>query len=299
MKIFMIGAISYTKNNIEGYRLLDFETGQVKDVAVKALFNAIKNGLKIENLSATDRELVGTNGAISRYPLIINGIPYKKSPLIILKEMNNGDYTVSDFKGEIVRMKAEDVIRYSEAEGIANGKIVERDGTKFISAICGEYDKEPPIDAGKNAQRIQLKWDMLDIDDYMFNSDNELLIKNKDLQQVKLPSGVVKLAAYSFRNMAKLTDVILSDKLEYIGKGSFMDCVKLKSIVIPNGVKVIPNSCFLGCVSLEHIEIPPSVLKIEARAFYRCRKLKRIELRNPQTYIEFGALPPGCRKVII
>lgn len=299
MKLFMIGAISLTKNNIEGYRLLDFETGQVKDLAEKDLFNAMRAGLKVENLSTTAIEIVGTNGAISRYPLIINGIPYKKSPLIVLKEMNNGDYMVSDFKGEIVRMRSDDVIRYSKTEGISNGKIVVRDGTEFVSSINGEYDKEPPVDVGKNAEKIQLKWDLLDVNDYKFNSDNELLIWNRELTQVKLPSGVIRLADFSFQNMVELTDVILPNNLEYIGNGCFLGCRKLTSIIIPNGIKSIPKGCFSGCKSLAEIEIPESVVKIESRAFLNCEKLKKIKLRNPQTYVEFGALPPRCRKVII
>ncbi len=299
MKLFMIGAISLTKNNIEGYRLLDFETGQVKDLAEKDLFNAMRAGLKVENLSTTDSEIVGVNGAISRYPLIINGIPYKKSPLIILKEMNNGDYMVSDFKGEVVRMRPEAVIRYSETEGIANGKIVVRDGTKFISSITGEYDKEPPIDIEKNAEKIQLKWNLLDVNDYKFNDNNELIILNKELDHVKLPSGVSKLAEYSFSGMGDLTDVILPKNIEYIGRGCFEGCKQLVNINIPNGVKVIPRYCFADCSSLTEIELPESVLKVESKAFLKCRKLKRLKIRNPQTSIEFGAMPSGCRKVVI
>lgn len=299
MKIFMIGVIAASKSQILGYRLLDFEDGQVKDVPAKALIDTMKNGFKVENIEIQGNKIVGTNGTIDRYPLIINGIPYKKSPLIVLKEMNNGDYMVCDFKGEIVRMRQEDVIKYAEVEGISNGKVVERDGTKFISAINGEYDKEPKIDIEKTVQRIESKFNLLGVTDYKFNQNKEFVIKNKLLTHVKVPDGVTRIADFAFGGMKDLEAVVLPASIEHIGVGAFMGCDKLTSIVIQNGVKVIPKSCFNGCISLEEIIIPQSVIRVESRAFDKCRKLKKIKLKNPNTYIEFGALPPGCRKEVI
>jgi len=298
MKVFMIAVIGSQNKDVLGYRLLDLETGEIKDVPANALINAMSSGsIQVENLDVVFDELVGTNGSIDRYPYLINGIPYGKSPLIILKEMNNGDYTVCDFKGEIVRMRKLDVINYGEVEGIANGKIVNREGGKFVSAISGEYEKEPPVDIEKSKEKIENKLNILGVDDYRFNTNNEFYIVNKKLESVKVPDGVVKIAPSAFAHMPNLKMVRLPNSVERLGVKAFYGCNKLEKVSLSNKIDVIPKECFAQCKSLSEIEIPASVKKIEQRAFFQCSKLRKIILKNSQTHTEFGAIPVNCKKI--
>ena len=300
MNLIMIGVIKVgsIKGPISGIRILDIDVNKTMDITLQSIIDALTNGLEVINLTQQNGKLVGINGAVNRYPLIIDGIPYNKSPLIVLKIMNNGDYIVSDFKGEIVRMSEDDVIRYSETEGIANGKVVTKDGTRFISAISGEYERESPVDVAQNADRIQGRWDMLDVADYAFNDNNEFYVVNKESSRVRVPGGVIRIAANAFAGMVLLQTVKLPNKLEYIGEGAFSMCAALESIDIPNGIKVIPSRCFDGCKRLSDVTIAESVLEIESRAFLNCHKLKKIYIKNPNTRIKLGAIPAGCRKII-
>ena len=139
MRLIGIANISNGEETI-GFRLLDMDTKQTKDVPIESIKQAIKsNNIQIDNLEIKAGIISGSNGSIDRLPKIINGQLIEKSPLIILNQIGETSYEVSDFKGSISNVKDTDIIEYANKNGISNGKIVTKDGRSFISAISGSY----------------------------------------------------------------------------------------------------------------------------------------------------------------
>lgn len=72
-------------------------------------------------------------------------------------------------------------------------------------------------------------------------------------------------------------DIVLPDRLTYIGHSVFMGCSNLKKITLPKGITVIEHSLFQG-TSLVKLEIPDGVTKIEESAFHGCLQLEELKL---------------------
>lgn len=155
MRIIAIGNIIGRKDT-EGIRILNVDNRQVMDVPTHSIKEAIINGkATIENIGLSEGKLVGTNGSIDRLPKIQNGNLIGKSPLIILNQLSDGGYIVSDYKGTIIKMTKDNVIDYAKVHGISNGKLCNRENIGFISAA--EYAKVHGIDNGKlyNKENIE------------------------------------------------------------------------------------------------------------------------------------------------
>ena len=99
----------------------------------------ITGGAKIDNIAIKGDKLIGSNGHIDRLPKIENKQLLGRSPIIIISQIGSIGYKVTDFKGTITNMKTRDIIQYAKNQGIANGKIVNKEGKEFISAISGNY----------------------------------------------------------------------------------------------------------------------------------------------------------------
>ena len=152
MSLVMIARVlAPDMKTLAGFRLLDTESKEIKDVPMTSLFAGMAKGVKIDNLGIVNGSIVGTNGAIERY-----GIINQKQGLVILKSLKQDGQTVgfivSDEMGKVVTLKKEDVVTIAERIGIANGKVV--DGT--ISSIRGNYE-EVEIETVKKEREKQIK----------------------------------------------------------------------------------------------------------------------------------------------
>lgn len=138
MGILVIARI-YDNNNFLGYRLFDEESEQVRDVGEASLKSVLSNGYKLNNVELRGTELHGTNGSLERYASInVSNFENIQMPLVVIGRLNGG-YSVVDCCGNIKNVRETELIRYADKFGLANGKVVEKDGKKFISAIYGEY----------------------------------------------------------------------------------------------------------------------------------------------------------------
>lgn len=139
MSLLVIASIYEESSICIGYRLFDDESEMLRDVSQKSLIKGLYNGVKVGNVEVRDGELVGTNGSLERYAKV-NNLAFQNvnMPLVILGKINGG-YRVVDYLGHIRNVREAELIRYAEQIGIANGKVVNKDNKKFISAISGEY----------------------------------------------------------------------------------------------------------------------------------------------------------------
>lgn len=132
-----------SKADITGFRLLDSDSGQVMDQTYQAVYSVLTQGkVEIQGIKLDRHKgLVGSNGAFSRYPSFVVGKTAGQS-IIIIGSYDNVGYKIANCNGQMVDIKSEDLIRKSLGKEckIANGKVVDKDGSQFISAISGSYD---------------------------------------------------------------------------------------------------------------------------------------------------------------
>jgi len=145
LKIHLIG-VHYGNNSkadITGFRLLDSDSGQVMDQTYQAVYSVLTQGkVEIQGIKLDRHKgLVGSNGAFSRYPSFVVGKTAGQS-IIIIGSYDNVGYKIANCNGQMVDIKSEDLIRklLGKECKIANGKVVDKDGLQFISAISGSYD---------------------------------------------------------------------------------------------------------------------------------------------------------------
>lgn len=99
---------------------------------------------QITGIQSNGLFLEGSNGSFNRYANLKIVEQGKKYPLTVFERVNiNGvdGCTVIDVDGRILTVSMDKLVKYAEAVGISNGKVVEHNGMKFISSIRGEYNR--------------------------------------------------------------------------------------------------------------------------------------------------------------
>ena len=116
MRMIMIAGI-YNGETRVGFRILDADSvnngvGQVIDAPDDKVY-AVLSSNKIENLEVKNKKLKGSNGDISRFGRIIDGRQEVgvQSPLVIISQVGDVGYIVSDSMGKVKQMRTEDLIR--------------------------------------------------------------------------------------------------------------------------------------------------------------------------------------------
>ncbi|NCU26887.1 hypothetical protein EOM86_09240, partial [Candidatus Nomurabacteria bacterium] len=159
----------------------------------------------------------------------------------------------------------------------------------------------------------------------LFDKARETLLvypAGKTPASYRIPNSVISIGALAFSSAHSLTEIIISDHVNYIGKQAFVDCVKLKEMVIPDSVIYIEEEAFTNCKSMRSIDvsqgnpvykavngvlidaekevlhtypngkedtsfvIPEGIKTISARAFWGCRSLGKITF--PEGLVSIG-----------
>lgn len=294
----MIGIHEDGFDNILGFRILDTDSSSVKDVGYNDVKNVLSSGThQIENLKLENGKVVGANGSLSRFPKIVNGGLVGVSPLIVLEELVNDFYRVTNYVGEIVDIDEKKVIEYSDNYAIANGKIVtdSESGKKYLSSINGTYKKNRLIKDKKSADKLTAKLKLLGDSSYNVDADGFAYKNNDKLEELILGKGVIGIKESGFERMSFLKKVSLPSTLETLSPASFCLCASLEYIEIPEGVTVIPSLCFSMCKSLTRVILPNSLKEIHTGAFSGCDKLSVIQTGPEPINVSFGAVPTGVK----
>jgi len=299
MRIVMIATHKDLSGKILGYRLIDADSGEIRDIEEVKLISVLnEQSIKIENIELSNGQIVGLNGSIQRYPVLINGHLYGKSPLIIIAELPHNHYRVTNALGEVVDIYEQEAIKYAETEGIANGKIVtDGFGKKHISSINGTYVKDKSLKDKEYGRMLEAKLLITGNNDYVLDKNYYVRLANLSITHLSLPTGVLGIQNEGFKGATKLEKIYLPDTIEYIGARAFMGCTSLEEITIPEGVREIPEFCFAYCTNLKQVNLPNSLRKISYGAFQFCKKLKTISAGVVPIEIEYGAMLPGVRLI--
>lgn len=147
----IVGTIVDDNDNlicIRAYREDIDKFGNMDVARMMEAFKRDKNAIigfnnQMKGIEFKDGQFRGTNGALSRYT------KYHKSGKVITEayviiaevvdEKGNIGYKVITPKEEIKKWREQDIIKEADRIKLANGKIVEKDNRKFVSAIVGEF----------------------------------------------------------------------------------------------------------------------------------------------------------------
>lgn len=130
---------------------------------------------------------------------------------------------------------------------------------------------------------------------------------------INLPNTLKEIQRGAFSNCANLTEIILPESLEALGKTStfagsalekvdlsktslstipyqtFEDCSNLKTVIFSGDITSIGNGAFTKCTGLEEITLPDAVTIIGERAFSGCESLKTVVLGTQLEEIQYHA----------
>ena len=88
------------------------------------------------------------------------------------------------------------------------------------------------------------------------------------LEEVKLPSGLEKIGAFSLGGLIKMTSIDLSGtKVTEIRPYAFSGCSTLSDVKLPEGLTLIGGGSFSGCKLLKDITFPSTLVGIGQYAF--------------------------------
>jgi hypothetical protein len=107
---------------------------------------------------------------------------------------------------------------------------------------------------------------------------NESKIKILANKKIILNYNIIPESKYYFTDVE---EIIITDKVQEIGKIAFGHCLNLKRIDMTkaNNLKMIRDGAFYNCTSLQSLLIPKNV-RIEPKAFKHCSNLKIVFIEN-------------------
>lgn len=107
---------------------------------------------------------------------------------------------------------------------------------------------------------------------------------------------VTAIADGAFQNNKVLTEVIIGDNIQEIGKNAFAGCTKLKKVTFGKNVRSIGNKAFYNCKKLKKVTISAKVTKIGTSAFKNCKNMESVKIGKSVKTIQKEAFR-GCGKL--
>ena len=317
MKIHLIGIIEDNYSNTIGYRLVDIDSKDIKDVPENSIKAVLSNqSLCIDGIKLYNGKLVGTNGSLDRYAKIVGNRLKGKSPLVIVNQIIVNDelkgYTVIDWKGTIINATVSDVIKYAKVNGIANGSVKSINNKEFISSIQGEYRqkvikreaeqkvvKKEEVKKVKQQKRINtfedIIWNTDEFRDYMDSNNFSYEIKeieNKmEIQfncskatRLKYPNGIESVDnIFSYIDIAA-RELVFSPTINSIRLNILNYLPNIESITFQKGAEEITipglNDTKADINSTIHRINLPSTLKVIKRGLNNIQRLDSINLEE-------------------
>lgn len=108
------------------------------------------------------------------------------------------------------------------------------------------------------------------------------------LTDVVLPEGLERIGKWAF-SYANLTNLILPESLVLMQEHAFSHIYELKSVTFLGEISELPFSAFYHCVNLQEVYLHDGIKKIGIGAFSSCFRLKTINYPETLEVIEEGA----------
>jgi hypothetical protein len=324
MGIVMVARI-YEGSRHVGFRLIDSTSRQVKDVGIASVTSMLSRGVDIDNLKLVGDNIECKMEDIEKYPCIVDEVGRDTNKFIFI---GNSDYDyciVSDYNGNMISIKEQELIGYSKDYDILNGRVVvipfgnETDiiikkiikaNTTYEDAVKSyrEHSKKLHEDRGDKIDSTNMKSDTLELG-YHVTDDGCMIVDDKyTLRSLRIPSCVDKIPTGACEDAIGLRSVSGGENLVYLGRNAFNRCDNLKSIdlsrsklieldtMVINNCKSLENIALpqsieviyewaLAGNSITNIKIPDATRQILEHAFHMCSKLENIKWGNSLKYI--------------
>ena len=170
--------------------------------------------------------------------------------------------------------ESEELIKSFDVDGLRY-KI---DSDTEVSVIKKSEPYEGEIIVPSKVSFAAKEYDVVGIND-AFNSSSNLF-------KVVLPSSLVLLEPFTFKDDTELQQVVLPENLEILPVSCFENCPNFKDFTLPQSITKIEDNAFKGCKALVSIEFGDNLKSIGASAFEGCSSLE--ELSIPASAFSFG-----------
>ena len=130
---------------------------------------------------------------------------------------------------------------------------------------------------------------------------------NNESKMSVIPSNVMLINKYAFKNCDSLKSIFISEGVEIIQEGAFLDCNKLEKIIVDSDNKAYSNDD-TGCLFDKEMQvliqypigskrteydIPETTVNISSKAFSGCKTLEKISIPTEMNVIGDSAFA-GC-----
>ena len=101
-----------------------------------------------------------------------------------------------------------------------------------------------------------------------------------------LPSTVIEIGGYAFRDCNKLSEVALNEGLKKIGQFAFWYCASLSTVTLPSTVTEVDNAAFCCCNNLTEVVVHGVPRVMGKNAFLNCTSLVRFTFPTISTRLD-------------
>lgn len=217
-------AATFDGSSMQGYRLLDVESGRTEDVSEDRLVQLlINNETEIKNVTLEENRPSGD----------VWGLPYlynKKllgssdtSIVTIIYRIKDLGYIVSDYTGRIKAVTDDELIGYKLSHGVSNGKIINRKGKLTIISCTGELPNKTVSNGVTTvlstkkllSEKLNAKLQLLNYP-YTIYGKHGIVFNRKDFEVLNIVSPLEYLSSEIFEGCSKLRELILSPDIKKI-----------------------------------------------------------------------------------
>lgn len=289
MPLFVIALIKQN-DTITGFRLFNTDKATVNDYDANFISNRLSLGLQIENLGKEGDTFIWKSGAEDRYPSFVNGEITKNSSIIITGVIPGEPkrYNTIDAYGRFGIHTEDEVVRAGEIVGLANCKIVNRDGKKFIQVIGGKLPEQKigvgnlrilgdtlifPLKIGELNQIIDIPRfvngrSISYVKSIKFEPSTEL----SNIHTVRFPLEIGKITYQLVQDMIYAKRLVFCSSSSRVDRSTFKGFSNLEEIYFKS-IYSIGSSAFYGCTNLRKFYVEDVIEYICSKAFYGCINL--------------------------
>lgn len=243
-----------------------------------------------ESITAWENDLVSHDAESRAYVVINSTRGHLKDAIVAAKK----DYTqLKNLKitGEI---NAEDFLFMREemtkleALNLKDVKVFGSYGSQEWDGTSDDEEKEGVIPYSAMDGKSSLLYLVLP-DNLEAIGDNAFAYCSNLSGSLIIPEGVTRIGGSAFGNCIGMKGTLsLPTTLEYLSSSAFLSCGFICELILPDKLKYIGSGCFSECTGLYgNLVIPDGVTYIGANAFYRCLNLTG-NLTIPQKITSIG-----------
>lgn len=112
--------------------------------------------------------------------------------------------------------------------------------------------------------------------DFTSSSQTPWYLYAHEIERVTVGTGITRVGAFAFCDIANLTSVELSDTVQNLGAYAFSNCSNLKDIQFGSGLTYLEDGVFYLCTGLEQLSFSNPVISVGKEVFAYCTKLETV-----------------------